>query len=176
MDSPLTPDLALAYLRELSVDVKSAIVVDGEGRRLAGPPELLNPARAVLGVMAATSGLAIRTTAGWVFAARSPSVGLVVATGPLALRGLVLHDVRDIVALLGGGAHDETPGDTREAPSDALRALGEAVQRAVAPSRDAVVGRPIVRSLRRSARPADRRRPGPVLLSPPFMSPTRRSP
>ncbi len=134
MDSPLTPDLALAYLRELSVDVKSAIVVDADGRRLAGPPEMLAPARAVLRVSAATSGLTIPTTTGWVFAVRSRSVGLVVATGSLALPGLVLHDVGDVVALLSGGRLEECPGEgTPVPPSDALQTLGEAVQRASAP-------------------------------------------
>ena len=132
MDSPLDPDMALAYLRELSLDVKSAIVVDADGRCLAGPPALLGPARAVLGVSAATGGVAIATTAGWVFAVRSRAAGMVVTAGPLALPGLVLHDVRDVVALLGGGSPDAGAAESPETPSDALQALAEAVQRAAA--------------------------------------------
>ena len=132
MDSLLTPDLALAYLGELSLDVKSAIAVDGEGRRLAGPLELIVPARAVLAVPATTSGLAIPTSTGWVFAARSRSAGMVAVAGALALPLLTLHDLRDVVSLLGGEERDKAPAETSPPPPDALRALGEAVQRASA--------------------------------------------
>ena len=133
MDPPLTPELALAYLRELSVDVLSAIVVDGEGRRLAGPRELLAPAAAVLGAPGAMEGLAIRTSGGWVFARRSGPVALVVATGLLTLPGLVLHDVVEVVALLGGAPPDGGRAAVADRPDAALCALGEAVHRALDP-------------------------------------------
>ncbi len=130
MNSPLTPDLALAYLRELSLDVRTAIVVDGDGRRLAGPAELLTPARAILGDPAAASGLAIPTTTGWVFAVHSGSVGMVTAADALALPGLLLHDVCDVVALLSGGRPGNHRRDIQVPVPETLRALGEAVQRA----------------------------------------------
>ena len=40
MSRALTPALALDYVRELSADVRAAIVLDGAGRLLAGPPRL----------------------------------------------------------------------------------------------------------------------------------------
>ena len=40
MSRAVTPELALAYLRELSSDVRAARVRDGEGRVLAGDAEL----------------------------------------------------------------------------------------------------------------------------------------
>jgi hypothetical protein len=136
MEPPLTPELALAYLRELSVDVSSAIVVDDEGRLLAGPPALRAPAAAVLEAPGAEHGLAIETDGGWVFAAASGGVGVLVTTGPLALAGLALHDVRAVAALLAGAPHDEPPNgpvrEPRRATPASLRALGEAVQRATA--------------------------------------------
>ncbi|CAA9473913.1 MAG: hypothetical protein AVDCRST_MAG65-965 [uncultured Solirubrobacteraceae bacterium] len=132
MDAPLTPDLALAYLVELSLDLKAAIVVDGDGRRRAGAPELLEPARAVLEVPAAVAGLVISTSAGYVVGCRSHAAGIVVATGPLALPGLVLHDVGHVVALLGGGRAVQPSGDAARPAPSTLTGLGEAVQSAVA--------------------------------------------
>ena len=136
MESPLTPALALDYLRELSLDVRSAIVVDADGRRLAGAAEIEAPARALLGVPDAAGGLAVGTSAGWVFAERSPSVGVVVAAGPLVLPGLMRHDVGELVTLLDGarpGRHG-APDAPIASPPDALRALGDAVERALAVS------------------------------------------
>ena len=45
MMSSLTPDVALAYVRELSADVRAGIVLDAHGERLAGAPELHAPAK-----------------------------------------------------------------------------------------------------------------------------------
>src|SRR3954469_21568981 len=39
----LTPELAIAYVRELSADVRAAVVLDGDGVRIAGPEA--SPAR-----------------------------------------------------------------------------------------------------------------------------------
>jgi DNA-binding protein HU-beta len=48
MTTPLTPALALAYVRELSADVVAAAVLDETGALLAGPEPLAAPARALL--------------------------------------------------------------------------------------------------------------------------------
>ena len=48
MMSSLTPDVALAYVRELSADVRAGIVLDAHGEFLAGAPELHAPARHLL--------------------------------------------------------------------------------------------------------------------------------
>src|ERR1700741_4048707 len=48
MTASLTPSLALAYLRELSADIRAAIVLDAAGNPLAGPEPLAAPPRALL--------------------------------------------------------------------------------------------------------------------------------
>jgi hypothetical protein len=125
MPAALTPDLALAFLRELSADVTAAVVLDAAGERLAGPAGLHAAARDLLA--AAPPGPAElhgRTSAGAVFAARDGAHQLVVATGPLALPGVARHDLRAALAALAGerpgaGAHT-TP---IEAPRNAVERL-----------------------------------------------------
>src|SRR4051794_26828182 len=81
----LTPDLALAYLRELSADIRAAVLLDAAGERLAGPPGMAAPARALLAALAPGPGeLHARTDAGAVFAARDDRHQLVVAAGPFS--------------------------------------------------------------------------------------------
>ena len=48
MMSSLTPEVALAYVRELSADVRAGIVLDPRGNTLAGAPELHAPATRLL--------------------------------------------------------------------------------------------------------------------------------
>jgi hypothetical protein len=117
MTAALTPALALAYLHELSADVRAAIVLDADGNRLAGPDALAPPARALL-----AEGPLVRalTARGGAFAARDGRHGVVAATGPLALPGLALHDLLSVLAALGGGA---PAGPIREGS----RAAAEAV-------------------------------------------------
>jgi hypothetical protein len=97
MTPALTPDLALAYLGELSVDVRAAVLLDAGGRVLAGDEDLADAARDLL---AATDGSAIEvaTGRGAVFAVRSPAHALVVVTGRFALPALVLYDLRAVLA------------------------------------------------------------------------------
>jgi hypothetical protein len=114
MTAALTPDLALAFLRELSADLTAAVVLDAAGERLAGPAALHAPARDLLA--AAPPGPAElhgRTAAGAVFAARDDAHQLVVATGPLALPGLTRHDLRATLAALAGHT-PEGPGGEPE--------------------------------------------------------------
>lgn len=47
MTAALTPDLALAYLTELSADIRAVMVLGADGRHLAGPEALSAPARAL---------------------------------------------------------------------------------------------------------------------------------
>jgi hypothetical protein len=132
MPAALTPDLALALLRELSADVTAAVVLDAAGERLAGPAALHAPARDLLA--AAPPGPAElhgRTAAGAVFAARDEAHQIVVATGPLALPGLTRHDLRAALAALAGetpaGRSDDARPEGRGAgPGDgARRSTGE---------------------------------------------------
>jgi hypothetical protein len=48
MTAALTPTLALAYLDQMSADIKAGVVFDMQGKRLAGPAALEAAARAFL--------------------------------------------------------------------------------------------------------------------------------
>ncbi|MFL5818635.1 MAG: hypothetical protein ACJ76L_13690 [Conexibacter sp.] len=92
MTAPLTPALALAYLRELSLDVRTAVVLDPTGRPLAGDADLASRARDLL-----ESSRASRASAGPLLAARAPDGGAIaVLTGPRALMSLVEHDLAEM--------------------------------------------------------------------------------
>jgi hypothetical protein len=124
MPDALTPDLALALLRELSADVTAAVLLDAAGERLAGPAALHAPARDLLA--AAPPGpveLHGRTTAGAVFATRDAAHQLVVITGPLALPGLTRHDLRTALATLAGAGPPAGGEDARGAGGAAGRGM-----------------------------------------------------
>ncbi|MCW3063868.1 MAG: hypothetical protein JWN32_1040, partial [Solirubrobacterales bacterium] len=48
MTSALTPDLALAYLGELTSDIRASVLLGADGELLAGDEALVEPARALL--------------------------------------------------------------------------------------------------------------------------------
>jgi hypothetical protein len=108
MTASLTPSLALAYLHELSADIRAAIVLDAAGNRLAGPERLSAPARALLAEGRLLSAL---TPGGGAFGARDGRHGVVAVTGPLALPRLVLHDLTQVLAALGGDPREAVGGD-----------------------------------------------------------------
>jgi hypothetical protein len=107
MTAALTPALALAYLSELSADVRAAIVLGAGGEPLAmsrdassgGDDALVAAARALLADAPVVRAL---TERGGVFGARDDLHGVVVVTGPLALPNLAVHDVLSVLAALGG--------------------------------------------------------------------------
>jgi hypothetical protein len=129
MTAALTPALALAYLSELSADVRAAIVLGAGGEPLAmsrggdsregsrhlpvsdvapsesgdapsaGDAALAAAARALLADAPVVRAL---TERGGVFGARDELHGVVVVTGPLALPNLAVHDVLSVLAALGG--------------------------------------------------------------------------
>ncbi len=102
MTAALTPDLALAYIRELSADYLAGVVLDAHGEALAGAQELAPLAREIAGTEGATSR-------GRVFAARDATHTIVVATTPRALPGPTRRDVRTALRALGGESAQETP-------------------------------------------------------------------
>jgi hypothetical protein len=127
MTAVLTPDLALAYLRELSADIRAAVLLDAHGERLAGPDTLAAPARALL--RDAPPELEAHTDAGTVFAARDDRHQLVAVTGPFALPGLTRHDLRTVLRALGGEELREgREAAPSEPPQQAVEALLEAVR------------------------------------------------
>ena len=92
----LTPALALAYVRELSADVRAVVVLDAAGGVLAGDGGR-GRARLLAARRAAPSSSA--TDRGVVCAARDDRHALVAACGRFALPGIVRPDLR---AVLGG--------------------------------------------------------------------------
>ncbi len=141
MTAALTPVLALAYLRELSADVRAAIVLGADGEVLALSAERGREAGAgVEGDRAGEAGrggafaIAARallaeaplvralTAHGGAFGARGDRHGIVVATGPLALPGLTLHDLASVLAALGGAAPQSPVSDASPAAAGALLA------------------------------------------------------
>jgi hypothetical protein len=133
MTAALTPVLALAYLSELSADLRAAMVLDAGGQMLAvsrgggarvgggGDAKLAAAARALLAEAPIVRAL---TEHGGAFGARDDRHGVVVATGPLALPNLAIHDMRSVLAVLGG-----TPSEApvSEASPVAARALLDAL-------------------------------------------------
>ena len=73
----LTPDGALGWLASLSIDVRSAAVLDADGAVLAGDP-----------------GLAGAAEGDDVIVARSEAHAIVVRTGPRPLKRLLQADLR----------------------------------------------------------------------------------
>jgi hypothetical protein len=121
MTAALTPSLALDYLRELSADLRAAIVLDAAGNRLAGPERLAAPAAAVAHQAPL---IAASTPAGRVFCARDERHAVLAATGPLALPGLTIHDLRTVLLALGGGIAEGPSVEGSAAAAEAvLRAL-----------------------------------------------------
>jgi hypothetical protein len=99
MTASLTPALALAHLRELSVDVRAAVVVDAAGARLAGDAELADRAGALLEAGGGpAAGVRREVTGGEaLLAARGPDgLGIAVLAGSLALVPLLEHDLAAI--------------------------------------------------------------------------------
>lgn len=98
MTAPLTPALALALLRELSVDVRAAVVLDAGGAPLAGDGELAARAGALL----AADGAPLATE-GRLLAARLPDGrALAVLAGDFALLPLLRHDLATLAEALVG--------------------------------------------------------------------------
>ena len=99
----LTPELAVDYLRELSADIRAAAVLSPAGEQLAGPPELAEPARALLAAAPDAAELEVSTGAGVVHAARSDTHAVVAVCGRFALAALIRYDLKIVLAELAGG-------------------------------------------------------------------------
>ena len=105
----LTPPLALDYLRELSADIRSGVVLDAAGKLLAGPEELGEAARDLVQAAGAAEEIHVSMADGGVFAARSDKHALVVVCGRLALPSLIRYDLRLVLADLEGGTRPDAP-------------------------------------------------------------------
>jgi hypothetical protein len=103
MTASLTPAVALAYLRELSVDVRAAVVVDADGAPLAGDANLAPRARALLeAAVGAAPG--IRREQGnddvLVVVWRPDGLAIAVSAGLCALLPLLEHDLAVVAQAL----------------------------------------------------------------------------
>jgi hypothetical protein len=101
MTEALTPALALDYLRALSADIRAGVVLaEDTGECLAGPDELLEPARALLDAAPDAAELHVTTRDGAVFAARDDKHAIVLACGRLALPALARYDLKVVLGRL----------------------------------------------------------------------------
>jgi hypothetical protein len=104
MPPALSPDLAVDYVRELSADVRAALVLDASGALLAGPAELAAPARALLEAGGDAAELEAGGDAGVVCAVRSDAHAAIAVCGRFAIGAVVRDDLRTALAALEGRA------------------------------------------------------------------------
>ena len=102
----ITEELALRYLLELSTDIRAAFLVDDHGELTASapepPPERIASAGARLAREARSRAdggepaveIDVRLDGGAAFMVWEGGPALVCVTGPFALPGLILHDMR----------------------------------------------------------------------------------
>jgi hypothetical protein len=100
MTDALTPALALDYLRALSADIRAGVVLSDTGECVAGPQELLGPARAVLDAAPDAAEVHVTTREGAVFAARDERHAIVLACGRFALPALARYDLKVVLTRL----------------------------------------------------------------------------
>jgi hypothetical protein len=102
MSDALKPEQALAYLRSLSADIREGAVLGLDGKLLAGPESLAEPARALLAAAPEADDVEVATGGALVFGARSDTHAIVLVCGRLALPALVRFDLRAVLGDLAG--------------------------------------------------------------------------
>jgi hypothetical protein len=113
-----THELALRYLLELSTDIHVAVLLEGKGDAIAAAPDPPNGRLAEISKELAGEAREIATRAGAdeveidatveggaVFLVREPARTLLCVTGPFALPGLILHDMRVVLNDLRRGTY-----------------------------------------------------------------------
>jgi hypothetical protein len=113
MTTSLTPEIALAYVRELSTDFRAGIVLNGALEPLAGDEGLAGPARDLWQAHPQAGEL----HADRVFAARTSTHVIMVVVGSHALSRVVRRDIRTALSGLGSESAQERPS---ERPSEAV--------------------------------------------------------
>jgi hypothetical protein len=107
-DAPLTPDLALAYLGELSTDIRAAVVLDGDGAVAAqsgfdeADSDQVRERVAKLFEQAGSDQLEVVLPEGSVYAVRDHGWTLAVVTGRFALSSLMFYDLRMVLRDMAG--------------------------------------------------------------------------
>jgi hypothetical protein len=96
MTAVLTPDLALAYLAELSNDFRAGAVLDAGGRTLAGDPALAAGADGLLEI-GDDEGSAPLPDGEALLVARSSTHTILVRAGRHGIAALMLADMRAVL-------------------------------------------------------------------------------
>jgi predicted regulator of Ras-like GTPase activity (Roadblock/LC7/MglB family) len=105
--SALTPDLALAYLDELSTDIEAVVVLDKDGALAAATgddDERKDRMRELVTALLDQAGveqLEVQTAEGSVFAVRGSDWTVAVVAGRKPLSSLMFYDLRNVVSDLG---------------------------------------------------------------------------
>jgi hypothetical protein len=132
MPPALTPALALDLVRELSADVRAALVLSAAGERLAGPPELAAAGRALAAAAGDAPEAEARTADGVVCLARDRTRVAIAVCGPFAIPAVVRADLRAALAGIEGGSVPPAPVRPRDGGAgDPLQTAAEALISAV---------------------------------------------
>jgi len=105
----LTPALALNYLRELSADIRTGVIVGADGALLAGSDALAGPARDLFEGAGDAEEIHVVTRDGDVFAARSGHHAIAVVCGRFGLPSLIRYDLKLVLADLDGAEPPPAP-------------------------------------------------------------------
>jgi hypothetical protein len=130
MPPALTPELALAYVRELSADVRAVVALDAAGERVAGDAGAAAAARALIDAAPDTVELEVVTANGVACAVRGTRHSLVAACGPLAIPGVVRQDLRAAIGALEPGSPppvEAAPAPAADPAENHLETLAEAL-------------------------------------------------
>ncbi|MCW3015065.1 MAG: hypothetical protein JWO02_2157 [Solirubrobacterales bacterium] len=98
MTDAVPAPIVLAYLATLSVDLRTAVVLDADGAVVAGDAAIADAAQRLLHDADTAVARQAPHGDGTLFAVRSSSHVLAVAVGPHALEAVVVHD---LLATLG---------------------------------------------------------------------------
>jgi hypothetical protein len=115
----LTPALALDYVRELSADVRAVMLLGDGGKLLAGPAQLVAPARALLAAAADAAELEVVSGDGVVCVVRSADRAMIAACGRFAIPGVVREDLRAALAAVEARPLAGAPAARPDARADA---------------------------------------------------------
>jgi hypothetical protein len=111
----LTPELAVDYLRELSADIRAAVVLTPGGEPIAGSPELAAPAARLLAAAPDAAEIEVVVTGGAIHAARDERHAVVAVCGRYALPALIRYDLKVVLGELAPGPDGEPAPTTKAA-------------------------------------------------------------
>ncbi len=99
----LTPELAVDYLRELSADIREAVILTPDGRPVAGSAELAATAARLLAAAPEAAEIEVVLSGGAIHAARGARHAVVAVCGRYALPALIRYDLKVVLGELAAG-------------------------------------------------------------------------